>query len=113
MVFGLLLCSAGLAAAPPPPGVIAAQSQLAQVVDRVEALGNLHANEWVALTASVTETVSVIHFDDGDRVEAGKVLVEMTSTEEHAMLEEARALMDEARTQYQRVRSLANQGTAS
>ena len=31
----------------------------------------------------------MLHFDDGDRVAAGQVLVEMTSAEEHAQLEEA------------------------
>jgi membrane fusion protein (multidrug efflux system) len=46
-------------------------------------------------------------------VEAGQVLVEMTSAEEHALLEEARATVAEARSQYDRVRSLAGQGTAS
>ena len=62
--------------------------------DRIEALGTLRARESVALTAAVTETVSALYFDDGDRVEAGKVLAEMTSAEEHAQLEEARALWE-------------------
>jgi len=113
MALGLLLWCAITGAAPPPPGVIAAPARTEQVVDRVEALGNLRANESVTLTASVTETVSAIHFDDGDRVVGGTILVEMTSAEEHAMLEEARALVDEARTQYERVKSLARQGTAA
>ena len=81
--------------------------------DRIEALGTLRANESVALTASVTDTVSAIHFDDGDRVEKDQVLLEMTSGEEHAQLEEARATADEAYRQFQRVLSLETQGTAA
>jgi membrane fusion protein (multidrug efflux system) len=95
------------------PGVIVAEVRVAPFADRVEALGTLRAVESVTLTASVTETVSVIRFDDGDRVEKDQVLVEMTSAEEHAQLEEARALKDEAYRQFQRVQSLEAQGTAA
>ncbi len=99
--------------APPPTGVIVAEARLERFVDSVEALGTLRANESVALTVSVTETVTAIHFEDGDRVQAGKVLVEMTSREEHALLEEARATVVEAKQQYQRIKSLVAQDTAA
>lgn len=97
----------------PATSVIVSPARLSQFADRIEALGTLRANESVALTASVTETVSAIHFDDGDRVAKGQVLVEMTSGEEHAQLEEARATSGEAYRQYQRVLSLETQGTAA
>jgi membrane fusion protein (multidrug efflux system) len=98
---------------PPATRVIVSPARLDQFADRIEALGTLTANESVALTAAVTETVSAIHFDDGDRVETGQVLVEMTSGEEHAQLEEARVTVNEAYRQYQRVLSLETQGTAA
>jgi membrane fusion protein (multidrug efflux system) len=94
-------------------GVIAATAKLEPVADRVEALGTLRANESVTITATVTETVSAIHFDDGQRVEAGDLLVEMTSVEEHARLEEAQARLAEAEQQYRRVKSLEAAGSAS
>jgi len=97
----------------PATRVIVSPVREDRFADRIEALGTLRANESVALTASVTETVSNIHFDDGDRVEKGQVLVEMTSGEEHAQLEEARATVEEAYRQYQRVLSLESQGTAA
>jgi membrane fusion protein (multidrug efflux system) len=100
-------------AAPPPPGVIVSVARITHFADPIEALGTLAANESVALTATVTETVSALHFDDGDRVEQGQVLAEMTSREEHAQLEEARATVNEARRQYQRIRSLEAEGTAA
>jgi membrane fusion protein (multidrug efflux system) len=101
-----------MAAAPPTPVIVSAVRSV-PFEDRIEALGTLRANESLALTASVTETVSALYFDDGDRVMKGKVLVEMTSAEEHAQLKEARALVNEAERQYRRVQSLATQGTAS
>ncbi|MGD2112785.1 MAG: efflux RND transporter periplasmic adaptor subunit [Gammaproteobacteria bacterium] len=108
-----LLHGVALAADPPAPGVIVAPVRQVEFADRIEALGTLAANESVALTATVTETVSVLHFDDGDRVEQGQILAEMTRREEHAQLEEARATVNEARRQYQRIRSLEAEGTAA
>jgi membrane fusion protein (multidrug efflux system) len=93
-----------------PPLVIVAEVHESDFVDRIEALGTLKANESVLLTANVTESVTAIHFDDGQRVEQGEVLVEMTSSEEHALLEEARANLNEAKRQYRRVKQLQSQG---
>jgi membrane fusion protein (multidrug efflux system) len=110
----LLAVPATLVAAPPKPlGVIAAEVRLAPFVDRVEALGTLRANESVEITANVTETVTAIHFDDGQRVERGDLLVELTSAEQHALLKEAQVRIDEAERQYRRVRALVEQRSAS
>jgi len=109
----LLAATAAVAASPPLPEVVVALVHETQFSDTIEALGTLAANESVELTATVTETVSAIHFDDGDRVEKGQVLVEMTRREEHAQLEEARATVNEARRQYQRIKSLEAEGTAA
>ena len=81
--------------------------------DRIEALGTLHANESVTLTATVTDTVTAVNFNDGQRVEAGTILAEMTSAQEKAMLEEERSTAEEARRQLDRIRPLAKQGAAS
>jgi membrane fusion protein (multidrug efflux system) len=115
LIFPVLIGLSGWAQAAdrPPPGVIVSEVRLEQFADPIEALGTLTANESVELTATVSETVSVIHFDDGERVEQGQVLIEMTSREEHAQLEEARATVNEAKRQYQRIRSLEAQGTAA
>jgi membrane fusion protein (multidrug efflux system) len=112
LLLGWLLTGVAMAAAPPTPVIVSAVRSV-PFEDRIEALGTVRANESLALTASVTETVSALYFDDGDRVTKGKVLVEMTSAEEHAQLNEARALANEAERQYRRVQSLATQGTAS
>ena len=111
----LVLGSMPAFAAPPPAPtpVIVAQASKVPFEDRIEALGTLRANESVNLTASVTETVTGLYFNDGDRVEKDALLAEMTSTEEHALLEEAKALVGEAERQYRRVKSLEAQGTAA
>ncbi len=82
-------------------------------VDHVEALGTLRANETVELTATVSETVTGVHFEDGQRVEAGSILIEMTNEEEHALIEEERSTVAEAKKQYDRLRPLVQRGAAS
>ena len=114
LLASLILCS-GLAMGQTPPvtPVFVTEARLTTIEDRIEALGTLRANESVELSTAVTETVTALHFDDGDRVESGQVLVEMTSAEEHAQLDEARASVAEARRQYQRIKSLMENQTAS
>ena len=114
LMIGLFIFS-GLAVAGPPAEtpVFVTESKRATIEDRIEALGTLRANESVELTASVTETVTAINFDDGDRVKAGQVLVQMTNDEEQAQLREARVTVDEAKRQYERIKSLRAQQSAS
>ena len=97
----------------PIQSVIVAEVRMQPFADRVEALGTLKANESVSVTSNVTETVSAIHFDDGQRVKQGDLLVEMTSAEEHALLEEASVRSGEAARQYERVKALVAQRSAS
>lgn len=59
--------------------------------DTLEAIGTARARESVTLTAKVSETVTHIGFESGERVEAGKVLVRLSSAEQTAALHEARA----------------------
>ncbi|MES9850053.1 MAG: efflux RND transporter periplasmic adaptor subunit [Candidatus Thiodiazotropha sp.] len=110
LLFLILISTSGWGADKPAPLVIVAEVLEDDFIERIEALGTLRANESVELTVNVTETVSAIHFDDGERVETGQVLVEMTNREEHALLQEARATLNEAKRQYNRVSRLESQG---
>lgn len=76
------------------------------MADQVESVGTTLANESVDITPKVSDTVSVIHFEDGDFVRAGDILVELTNTAESARLAEARSGVDDARRQYQRLQGL-------
>ncbi|TNE76602.1 MAG: efflux RND transporter periplasmic adaptor subunit [Gammaproteobacteria bacterium] len=102
-----------LTKAEPPVPVFVQAAAVEPFSEKIEALGTLRANEAVTLSATVTETITSIHFNDGQRVEAGKVLVEMTSAEEHAQLEQARSTLREAQRQYQRIKGLVKTNLAS
>lgn len=88
--------------------VVAVEARLLAFRDRVEALGTLRANESVTITAVVADKISSINFQDGDRVEKGQILAEMVTTEERALLDEARSTMEEARAQFERTESLTS-----
>ncbi|MEX1120128.1 MAG: efflux RND transporter periplasmic adaptor subunit [Terrimicrobiaceae bacterium] len=96
-----------------PMAVIVAKAKKVPFADRVEALGTLRANESVDLTATVTERVTFLGFEDGVRVQKGQVLVKLSSTEEEAQLTEAVATTNEARLQYDRATQLAQRGASS
>jgi membrane fusion protein (multidrug efflux system) len=95
------------------PLVVAERVKRDQLFDAVEALGTAQANESVTLSAKVTDTVRSVNFEDGDFVEAGHVLIELTNQEESALLAEARANLDDAQKQLRRVVDLSARGLAS
>lgn len=96
-----------------PVDVIVHPVQVQHLQTRIEALGTLRANESIRLTSNVTKTVTRLNFEDGQRVKKGDVLVEMTSGEEQALLDEARFNTDEAKKQLDRVRSLVARNAAA
>lgn len=76
------------------------------LADEIESIGTAQANESVNLTAKVTDTVTAVHFEDGDLVEQGDILVELTNRAEAARLSEVQSEVDDAKRQYERLQSL-------
>ncbi len=84
------------------------------VIDSVEAVGTLTANESVTITSKVSDIVSAVHFEDGDLVEAGEILIELTNKEQSALLAEAQANLTDTKLQLERLETLgANVASAS
>ena len=81
--------------------------------DKMEALGTLQANEQVTLSASITEIVQAIYFEDNQRVKKGELLVKLDTREELAELAEEEATLKEATQQFNRLKPLAAQGATS
>jgi membrane fusion protein (multidrug efflux system) len=93
----------------PPQPVVVAEARLDRFVDRVQALGTTRANETVAVTANITEKVVAIHFDDGQAVAAGDILVTLQSDEMAANLKAAEAVLAERRLAFDRAKKLESQ----
>lgn len=83
-----------------------------QLSQTVEAIGTAQANESVTVTAKVTDTVSAVDFEDGEYVEEGAILVQLTNQEEEALLAEAQANLEDAEHQLSRLEDLSEQGLA-
>lgn len=110
------LAGAAAAQGPPggsPPSVIVATARTETVADRIEALGTTRADESVTITSDVTEKVVEIRFDDGETVEAGRVLVVLDKAEEEADLRAAQAVAREARLAYERIAKLESRQVAA
>ena len=94
-----------------PTFVVAEPASVRTIRDEVEAIGTTLANESVTLTAKVTDTVSKVRFEDGELVKSGQVLVEITNTEQAALLAESEANVQDAHNQFQRFEKLAADGS--
>lgn len=87
--------------------------QAMEFADRTEAIGTVSANESVTVTPAVTERIARIHFDDGQYVEKGDLLVELEHSEESAALEVASINLEEKRREFERVEMLREQDLVS
>lgn len=85
----------------------------AEFSDEFEALGTAKANEDVILTAQYSDIVETIHFDDGDEVKKGDIIVELAKAEEQAKIKELLANLDESSAQLERYRELMKKGVGS
>jgi membrane fusion protein, multidrug efflux system len=92
-----------------PVGVVTALPVVRPVGVEIEAVGTAIANEAVEITSKVSNIVTAIRFQEGQRVRRGAVLVELDSAQARADLAEAQAALAEARNQHQRCQELSIQ----
>ena len=86
--------------------VITAHAVKKEFAHEVQALGTLRANESVDITAKVADRVAAIHFNEGQQVRKGDVLIELDNTEARADLAAAEAAASDSRSQYKRSQEL-------
>ncbi|OUS23311.1 hypothetical protein A9Q98_15690 [Thalassotalea sp. 42_200_T64] len=86
---------------------------MAEFSDEFEALGTAKANEEVIITAQYSDIIESIHFDDGDTVKKGDILVELAKAEEQAKVKEYQANLDESTAQLDRFKELLKKNVGS
>jgi len=94
------------AAGRPSTGVIAAPVKMSEIVDNIEALGTVAANESVTVTSKITEKITGIYFADGQKVKRGDLLVQLDDSEEQANLRSGMAILEERQSALRRVQEL-------
>jgi membrane fusion protein (multidrug efflux system) len=92
---------------PVPVTVVTVEEQAFS--DRVSALGTLLAWESVDITASVSQIITDIRFEDGQQVVAGDVLALLKQDEEQAILRELQESLKDASREVRRLENLARQ----
>ena len=90
-----------------PPPVVTEAVLLGDITDNYTALATARANEAIDVTPRISSVVSAIHFDEGQSVNSGEVLVELDSREIRADLDLAEANLRERRSRYGRLETLA------
>lgn len=103
----------GRSGGPPPANVFAEPVREQNFASRVEAIGTLAPNERVDLTLTVSDRVTAVYFEDGDRVPKGKTLLSLAQREQVAQVESAEADLAQARLDLARIEPLAQQGAVS
>ena len=102
------------------PRVVVESVRLLDVVDRVEATGELVAEAEAVVAAQVSGQVTAILVEEGEAVEADQVLLEidperrqLEMADAEARLEEARALLADAQREVRRIKGLHDRAAAS
>ena len=90
-----------------PPPVVTESVLLGNITDNYTALATARANEAIDVTPRISSVVSAIHFEEGQSVSRGDVLVELDSREIRAGLDLAEASLRERRSRYGRLETLA------
>jgi membrane fusion protein (multidrug efflux system) len=86
--------------------VVTAEVTLGELGLEIEAIGNAVANESAEITSKSVNTVTAVHFEEGQFVRKGTVLVELDSAQVRADLAAAEAALAESRSQYNRSKEL-------
>lgn len=103
---GLLLLALCTVARAEPPGVVVAEARQVAFPLAVEGLGTARARESVEIRPQLSERLTAIRFQEGERVEAGQVLVELEARELRAAVASAKAVLLESEGQLRRARRL-------
>jgi membrane fusion protein (multidrug efflux system) len=91
----------------PAVPVTVSETQLRNFQDEASALGTLQAWESVDISASVSQIVTAIGFEDGQQVEKGDILALLKQDAEQASLRELQASLQDARREVRRLENLA------
>ncbi|WP_295873677.1 efflux RND transporter periplasmic adaptor subunit [uncultured Zhongshania sp.] len=101
------------AMARPAPFVKVSTLKAEPVQNRMQALGTLLAQESIDISSNVTEKITALHFNDGDAVTKGQLLITLQQDEEAAQLSSAKADLAEEERELARLKGLiASQSAA-
>jgi len=96
-----------------PVGVEVVSAKSGKVQDLVAAVGTLRANQSVVIRPEIAGRIAKLSFSDGERIPAGRVLVQLDTSVPAAELEQVRAERALAVAKYERAVELAQKNFVS
>jgi membrane fusion protein (multidrug efflux system) len=105
--------AAGASFAPPPTAVTTVVAKKETWPSSLNVIGTAAAIQGVTVSADLPGTVDKIHFESGEAVHQGDVLIELDTRQERAQLANLEAQRDLAQIQYGRADELAKAGVIS
>ncbi|WP_456268527.1 efflux RND transporter periplasmic adaptor subunit [Kushneria sp. AK178] len=89
---------------------------LAEVIERdlapgLDAVGDVEATDSVGIASLVTERITELHFDSGERVQQGDLLIQLDDRAEQQGLRAARVIVEQEQREYDRLQPLVRQGS--
>lgn len=96
-----------------PVAVSLASVQQISLPQQLDAVGELEAAAQIAVAAEASGRVTALHFDSGQQVKAGELLVQLNDAVEQAELLQQEAQLLAAESAYRRLVSLAADNLAS
>ena len=97
----------------PPMPVETAVASKERVFDRFEAVGSIEAGDAITVASEIAANVVDLPYREGRPVEKGAVLAQLDDSQLKAEVDRTSALRDQARSTYERVKSVVEQGAGS
>lgn len=107
------LIDSGKTAGPPPVSISSHEVTQDEWRNTLSAIGSLEAAKGLNVTADLSGRISKIHFDAGDEVKAGDLLIEQDISAERAQLRSAQASAALAKSNLNRISELYKRKVAS
>ncbi len=90
----------------PPVQVVAVAARQEPIAEKLSQIGNVVANEMVAIKSEIDGTVEEILFKEGEHVEKGKLLIRLDETKLAASVAEAEASFALSKANFERSKQL-------
>lgn len=97
----------------PPMPVETAEVRIADSAELISAVGSLHSDESVIISAEIAGRVTKIGFSEGEQVKSNKVLIKLDDTVLQAELDQAIANRDLSKSTYERTENLLKDNAVS
>lgn len=93
--------------------VVVAKATLGPIREEVEALGTTQANESITVTSKVSDVITQVNFNDGDKVKKGQLLVRLHDEGQAAQVTIAKVQLYDHKREFDRIRELVTSQTVA